>query len=66
MSIEVYDECALTMDELIAFGQITIPQQVLKYQSADEWFPLSGKQGENKEGSIHLVFSLMVTILIVG
>lgn len=48
------------MDELIAFGQISIPQQVFQYQSADEWFPLSGKQGENKEGSIHLVFSLMV------
>lgn len=59
LSIEVYDECALTMDELIAFGQISIPQQVFQYQSADDWFPLSGKQGENKEGSLHLVFSLM-------
>lgn len=63
ISVEVYDECALTMDELIGYGQIPIPEAVFRGESVDEWFQLSGKQGENKEGSIHLIFTLVVTML---
>lgn len=60
MDLEVYDECALTMDELIAYGRIQIPRPVFQYESVDAWFKLSGKQGEDKEGSIHLMFTLLV------
>lgn len=59
ISIEVYDECALTMDELIAYGQIPIPEAVFRGESVDQWLQLSGKQGENKEGSIHILFTLL-------
>ncbi|XP_046456843.1 toll-interacting protein B-like [Daphnia pulex] len=59
ISIEVYDECALTMDELIAYGQIPIPEIVFRGESADQWLQLSGKQGEHKEGSIHMIFTLL-------
>jgi toll-interacting protein len=62
ISVEVYDECALTMDELIAYGQIPIPEIVFRGESADQWLQLSGKQGENKEGSIHMIFTLLVKI----
>lgn len=62
ISIEVYDECALTMDELIAYGQIPIPEIVFRGESADQWLQLSGKQGEHKEGSIHMIFTLLVKI----
>lgn len=50
------------MDELIGYGQISLPDQVFCGESVDEWFPLSGKQGENKEGSIHLIFTLVVSL----
>lgn len=60
LGVEIYDECALTMDELIGYGQITIPEVVFCGESVDDWFQLSGKQGENKEGSIHLIFTLSV------
>lgn len=60
IGIEVYDECALTMDELIAYGQIPIPEPVFRQESVDHWFQLSGKQGENKEGSMRIIFSLLV------
>jgi len=59
ISIEVYDECALTVDELIAYGQVNIPEAVFRMEAVEDWFPLSGKQGENKEGSIHLIFTLV-------
>lgn len=62
ISLEVYDECALTMDELIAYGQIPIPEIVFRGESADQWLQLSGKQGEHKEGSIHMIFTLLVKI----
>ena len=48
------------MDELIAYGQIPIPEIVFRGESADQWLQLSGKQGENKEGSIHMIFTLLV------
>ena len=63
IGIEVYDECALTMDELIAYGQIPIPEAVFRQESVDQWLQLSGKQGENKEGSIHMIFTLLVVII---
>jgi len=50
------------MDELIAYGQIPIPEIVFRGESADQWLQLSGKQGEHKEGSIHMIFTLLVKI----
>ena len=60
LSIEIYDECALTMDELVAYGQIPLPESLFRRESVDDWFQLSGKQGDNKEGSIHLILTLLV------
>lgn len=54
------------MDELIAWGHIDIPPQVLqKGETHEDWYMLSGKQGENQEGMINLVFSYMVQIMII-
>ncbi|XP_020291578.1 toll-interacting protein-like [Pseudomyrmex gracilis] len=56
--IEIYDECSFVMDELIAWGHINIPPQVIqKGETHEDWYMLSGKQGENQEGMINLVFS---------
>ncbi|XP_012233247.2 toll-interacting protein [Linepithema humile] len=56
--IEIYDECSFVMDELIAWGHIDIPPQVIqKGETHEDWYMLSGKQGENQEGMINLVFS---------
>ncbi|XP_070160469.1 toll-interacting protein [Polyergus mexicanus] len=58
--IEIYDECSFVMDELIAWGHIEIPPQVIqKGDTHEDWYMLSGKQGENQEGMINLVFSYM-------
>nr|CAH7754632.1 unnamed protein product [Callosobruchus chinensis] len=57
ISIEIFDERSFTMDELIAWTQIVIPQQVLAGETHEDWYPLSGKQGEGAEGMINLVLS---------
>lgn len=57
ISIEIYDECSFKMDELIAWADIKIPDIVLRGETHEDWYPLSGKQGDGVEGSIDLVFS---------
>ncbi|UYV67698.1 TOLLIP, partial [Cordylochernes scorpioides] len=55
--VEIFDECAFTLDERIAWAIITIPEAVFKGESIDQWFPLTGKQGEEKEGTINILLS---------
>ncbi|XP_017475236.1 PREDICTED: toll-interacting protein-like [Rhagoletis zephyria] len=55
--IEIYDECSFKMDELIAWCEIKIPQSVMRGETHEEWYPLSGKQGEGLEGAIDIVLS---------
>ncbi|XP_073999780.1 toll-interacting protein-like isoform X2 [Rhodnius prolixus] len=55
--VEIYDECSFTMDELIAWAHITIPPPVLRGETSEDWYPLSGKQGDGKEGVINIVLS---------
>lgn len=61
--LEIYDECSFTMDELIAWGQITIPTNVLQGETHEDWYPLNGKQGDGVEGMINLVLSYTVCFL---
>lgn len=62
--VEVYDECSFVMDELIAWGHIDIPSKVLqKGEMHEDWYMLSGKQGDNQEGMINLVFSYTVKVI---
>lgn len=63
ISIEVFDERSFTMDELIAWTQINIPQQIYTGETHEDWYPLSGKQGEGVEGMINLVLSYSVSNL---
>ncbi|XP_063970853.1 toll-interacting protein B-like [Lytechinus pictus] len=55
--IELFDEKAFTTDNKIAWALITIPPAVMNGETKDDWFPLTGKQGEDKEGMINLIFS---------
>lgn len=56
--LEIYDECNFTMDELIAWAEIRIPEAVIdKCETHEDWYALSGKSGDHKEGMIDLVLS---------
>lgn len=55
--LEIYDERSFTMDELIAWAEINIPETVMKGETVEGWYALSGKQGDGMEGQVNLVMS---------
>jgi toll-interacting protein len=63
--LEIYDECNFSVDELIASNTITIPDEIFKGETNEEWYTLNGKQGDGKEGQILLVFSFIVSTYMV-
>ena len=50
------------MDDRVAWTHVSIPERVMKGETVDDWYPLSGKLGEEKEGTINLVLSFTVCI----
>ncbi len=46
-------------DTLIAHASLRIPDSVLdKGELSDDWWPLSGQEGDGKEGMLHLILSM--------
>lgn len=59
VEVEIYDECTFSPDSLIAHTTIPLTEKVLTGgEMVDDWWPLSGQEGEEKEGMIHLILSL--------
>jgi len=48
------------VDEKIAWGLIKIKDDCFEGQTIDEWYPLTGKHGDGKEGMIQIVLQYKV------
>jgi len=55
--LQIFDERSFTDDECIAWSRIVLPQAIFNQETIDEWYPLSGRQGEAQEGVINLIMS---------
>lgn len=55
--LEIYDEKQFSLDEKIAWLYEPIPPEIFQGITVERWFPLSGRLGPNKEGSVLLVLS---------
>jgi len=57
LDIEIYDECTFSTDSLIAHTNVPLTDSVLGAEIVDDWWPLSGQEGEEREGMVHLILS---------
>ncbi|KHN80097.1 Toll-interacting protein [Toxocara canis] len=55
--LQIYDERAFTVDECIAWAHVVLPSAVFNGEIIDDWYQLSGQQGDGKEGAINLIVS---------
>ncbi len=56
----MYFKKSFTNDEMVAFVKYPLPDSLFNGIFLDEWIPLSGKLGEQKEG--HINVQIMYTV----
>ena len=54
----------MSTDSRIAWVDVPLPENVRNGEQMDEWLPLSGKLGEEAEGTIHIVMSKKVSYVV--
>lgn len=55
LNLEIFDECSFSVDERVAWGKINLTEAVFNGDTVEDWYTLCGKQGDEKEGMIHVV-----------
>ena len=63
LDIEIYDECTFSTDSLIAHTSIPFTEKLMSRQEmVDDWWPLSGQEGQEREGMVHLILSVQKVV----
>ena len=50
----------MTLDDRIAWAHYEFTDELMNGETVEEWISLSGKQGDDKEGVINVIFSFSV------
>ncbi|CAD5206698.1 unnamed protein product [Bursaphelenchus okinawaensis] len=64
--VQIFDERSFTQDECVAWAHIILPDGVFGQETVDEWYSLSGPQGEGKEGVLNIVTSFTPVVTTEG
>jgi toll-interacting protein len=57
MHFEIFNERYLAPDNRIGWGYFEFPQEMMNGDTVEEWLPLSGPQGEEKEGVLNVILT---------
>ena len=57
----LHNQRTFSSDERIAWANIPIP--VVNGETSDEWHQLSGKQGDDKEGWVHVILTVSALLV---
>jgi len=61
IDVEIYDERTFSQDQLVAHSAVSLTERVLTGgEMVDDWWPLSGQEGEEREGMLHLILSMQI------
>lgn len=55
--VQIYDEKAFSNDECVAWAHIVLPSGIFNGEVIDDWYQLSGAQGDGREGVLNLIIS---------
>lgn len=55
--LEIFDEGKMLANKKVAWTKIKLPDSVKNGETSDDWWPLTGELGNEKEGTVHIIFS---------
>lgn len=51
----------MSLDDRVAWGYYEFSEDLFNHETVEEWIPLTGKQGDEKEGNVNVILSLSVS-----
>lgn len=56
--VEIFNERYLSLDDRVAWGYNEFNEDLFNGETVEEWIPLTGKQGDEKEGNVNIILTL--------
>ena len=53
----------MSLDDRVAWGYNEFNEDLFNGETVEEWIPLTGKQGDEKEGNVNIILTLQVRVM---